>query len=146
MRILCGADFSTIGDYALARAARLARQLDAELHVVHAFSVPVAALPEGAVMGGPMHVDEASTRAHEAMRAREQQYPDLDLVRHVVLGPATDEILRVADEIDADYIVMGTHGRTGWRHLVMGSVAEQVVRRAKVPVLTVPDPAKRQVA
>jgi nucleotide-binding universal stress UspA family protein len=50
---------------------------------------------------------------------------------------ASDEILQVADEIGADLIVLGTHGRTGLGRLLMGSVAEQVVRRARCPVLTV---------
>ena len=53
------------------------------------------------------------------------------------LGPAASEILRKAEAMGADLIVMGTHGRTGLSHLVMGSTAEKVMRRAKCPVLTV---------
>ena len=56
-------------------------------------------------------------------------------MRHVVVGMPADEVLRVADEVDAAYLVVGTHGRSGLAHLLMGSVAENVMRHAKVPVL-----------
>ena len=55
----------------------------------------------------------------------------------VLPGDARDAILQVADEIHADMIVMGTHGRRGISHLVLGSVAEEIVRRATCPVVTV---------
>jgi nucleotide-binding universal stress UspA family protein len=61
-------------------------------------------------------------------------------------GDAVDEILRVARDADADLIVLGTHGRTGLGRLLMGSVAEQVVRRAPCPVLVVKAPAEREAA
>ena len=56
------------------------------------------------------------------------------------LGHPVEEILRIADELPADAIVMGTHGRGGVRHLIAGSVAERIVRAAKVPVMTVRHP------
>jgi universal stress protein A len=55
-------------------------------------------------------------------------------------GRAHDEIVKCAEEQKADLIVMGTHGRTGLAHLLVGSVTERVVRTSKVPVLTVPQP------
>ena len=58
----------------------------------------------------------------------------------VELGRPTDVILRVAEEVDADLIIMGTHGRAGLRRLAMGSVAESVLRQADCPVLIVPSP------
>jgi len=57
---------------------------------------------------------------------------------HLVHGPPADAICRLADRVRADLIVLGTHGRTGLSHLVLGSVAERVVRHAGRPVLTVP--------
>ena len=93
-------------------------------------------------MAGPSTANELSDRAHDELRKREAHLTDLDVVRHVVLGPPSDEVLRVADEVGASYIVVGTHGRTGLAHLLMGSVAEQIVRRAKVPVLAVPTPKR----
>jgi nucleotide-binding universal stress UspA family protein len=55
----------------------------------------------------------------------------------VAVGEPAEQILRVAREEKADLIVMGTHGRRGWRHAVLGSVAEAVMRQAMCPVLTV---------
>jgi universal stress protein A len=55
-------------------------------------------------------------------------------------GDAADEIVRIGEEEKADLIVIATHGMTGWRHLIFGSVAEKVVRRAGCPVLTVRAP------
>jgi nucleotide-binding universal stress UspA family protein len=58
-------------------------------------------------------------------------------------GPSTDVILEAADEYEADVIVMGTHGRTGFRRLVLGSVTEEVLRKARCPVLTVKAPVDK---
>jgi len=60
----------------------------------------------------------------------------------VVLGGAADEIIRISGEEKVDLIVIATHGQTGWRHMVFGSVAEKVVRLAPCPVLTVRAPHK----
>ena len=137
-RIVCAVDFSQTSSHALEHGARRGRRLGAELHLVHAYGLPMAALPvDGGVMTGPARAAEIADEAQQQMKKWEDHYPDLDLVTHVVVGVASDEVLRVADEVKADYIVVGTHGRTGLAHLLMGSVAEQIVRRAKVPVLVV---------
>jgi nucleotide-binding universal stress UspA family protein len=62
----------------------------------------------------------------------------------VVMGRAPDEIVSVAKKGKADLIVISTHGETGWRHLVFGSVAEKVVRFSSCPVLTIREPDKNQ--
>src|SRR5438477_334580 len=67
----------------------------------------------------------------------EPAYDDLDVEIHHALGAPATEICRAADELDADLIVLGTHGRTGLRHAILGSVAEKVVRHSKRPVLTI---------
>jgi nucleotide-binding universal stress UspA family protein len=67
--------------------------------------------------------------------------PSLRLDGHLRLGPADDELLAVAAELGATMIVVGTHGRTGAAHLLLGSVAERVVRKSPLPVLTVRTPA-----
>ena len=80
----------------------------------------------------------------EPLRERLQQLRPEDqkvLVEHLLVqGGAAEEILQVAQERKCDLIVMGTHGRTGLGRLLMGSVAEQVVRKASCPVLTVKTP------
>jgi nucleotide-binding universal stress UspA family protein len=136
LRIVCGIDFSDTSRAALDEAAKLARLLDAELHVVHAYGLPMGALPiDGGFVTGPETAAELASRAEEQIQSWQQAYPDVRLVRHVVVGMPADEILRVAEEVDAAYLVVGTHGRTGLAHLMLGSVAENVMRHAKVPVL-----------
>jgi nucleotide-binding universal stress UspA family protein len=60
----------------------------------------------------------------------------------IVLGGAADEIIRITEEEKVDLIVIATHGQTGWRHMIFGSVAEKVVRLAPCPVLTIRAPHK----
>jgi nucleotide-binding universal stress UspA family protein len=138
VRIVCGIDFSETSRGALDEAAKLTRLLGAELHVVHAYGLPMAALPiDGGMMTGPERAADLASHADEQLQIWEQAYPDIDLVRHVVVGMPADEVLRVAEESDAAYIVVGTHGRSGLAHLLLGSVAENVMRHSKVPVLVV---------
>jgi nucleotide-binding universal stress UspA family protein len=60
----------------------------------------------------------------------------------VLRGPAAPRILDYLERAEPSLVVMGTHGRTGWRHALLGSVAERVVQRAPCPVLVVPDPER----
>ncbi|MCK5572484.1 MAG: universal stress protein, partial [Bacteroidetes bacterium] len=72
--------------------------------------------------------------------------PDLKLTRVIRSGPPAEQIKRFAEEVGIDLIVMATHGRTGFHHIVMGSVAEKVVRLSGVPVLTVkPRPLRESI-
>ena len=59
------------------------------------------------------------------------------------IGRAQDEILSVADDCKADMIILGTHGRTGFDHFISGSVSESVSRKAKCPILIIPNPEKK---
>lgn len=141
LRIVCGIDFSDASRAALDEAARLTRLLGGELHLVHAYGLPMAALPiDGGVMSGPERAADIASDADAKLDDWARAYPDLDLVRHVVLGMPADEILRVSEETEANYIVMGTRGRSGLAHLLLGSVAENVLRHTSVPVLTVRRP------
>lgn len=138
-RILVGVDFSKTSDLAFEHAVKLARRLGSELHVLHAYGLNVAALPEGAVMTGPARAAELANEASAKMDEWISRHPDLDVVQHVVTGVPSEEVLRIAGEVEAETIVMGTHGRSGLKHLLFGSVAEQVIRKAPVPVLVVRD-------
>lgn len=139
-RIVCPVDFSESSERAAQYAVGLARQLGAGLHFVHAWQMPVYAFPDGAVILGPdvvAQITEELQRSLDALIERHRQ-PELALTGHLVQGLADREIVRVAGELGAELIVMGTHGRTGLPHLFLGSVAERVVRTSPVPVLTVP--------
>jgi len=109
----------------------------AAVHVVHVFPESVQLGPP--LVPGPVLVGQLRDLGRQAF--------DDYLVRARARGPAEAtlaegvphvEIVRLAGEIGADLVVMGTHGRTGLQHVLLGSVAERVVRSSPVPVLVVP--------
>lgn len=82
------------------------------------------------------HHDSLKARLHEQF----EKNPKIHVETRLIYGDATEEILRTANEVDCNLIVMGTHGRTGLGRLLMGSVAEAVLSRARCPVMTVKSP------
>jgi universal stress protein A len=136
-RILHPTDFSSYSEASRRFAVSLARDHRAELILVH---VEEPTTPVGAE--GPIYVPTLGDL--DALRERLNQLHIDNLTiaveRVVVEGDAATEILELARNRKCDLIVMGTHGRTGLQRLVMGSVAEQVVRKAHCPVLTVKFP------
>jgi nucleotide-binding universal stress UspA family protein len=142
-RILHPTDFSKHSDVALRLAASLARTYGAELVRAHVAEPPMPIATEG-LMIVPTMLDL------EAIRKQLDDVPVEDgslAVRRVVLeGDPATELLELADEVECDLIVLGTHGRTGLTRMLMGSVAEELVRRAKCPVLTVKNPPREEVA
>jgi nucleotide-binding universal stress UspA family protein len=139
--ILHPTDFSERSEHAFHLACSLARDHGARVVLLHVVSIPVVAY-EGVVLPPP--IEEAT---EDAKRRLSQMKPAGIPVEHrVAEGDAAEMILRVAEEVHADLIVMGTHGRTGLSRLLMGSVAEQVVRRAPCPVLTMKAPFPAELA
>ncbi|OAI45017.1 hypothetical protein AYO44_13215, partial [Planctomycetaceae bacterium SCGC AG-212-F19] len=124
-------------DYAFHLACDLARDHGADLIVMHVMPEPVFVLGNGLVTADP---PEYRTQLEKKLRQIEP--PDLHtpVQRVLVEGEPIREILRVARDRRADLIVMGTHGWTGLTRLLMGSVAENVVRMAPCAVLTVKMP------
>jgi universal stress protein A len=156
-RILVPTDFSPNATSALTYAVLLAERFEAEIEVLHVWESPVAYGP--GVAEAIIHTSEGKTTLAQFVRTRAgKQLEDLlsDIKRRASVnararleaGDPTEGILKIAASGQKDLIVMGTHGRTGLSHLVMGSVAEKVVRRAPCPVLTirVPEAAKVKVA
>lgn len=142
--IVVGLDFSAGSEAALLRAADLAERLHARLHIVHA-------APTMRVEHGDALFDETVQSVER--RAREFTENALGGAEAFnVIGPevvvrrgeaAPDAIVRYAKEVGAGLVVLGTHGHRGVRRFLMGSVAEEVVRRSPCPVLTVPNAAAR---
>ncbi|MEL7499487.1 MAG: universal stress protein [Planctomycetota bacterium] len=133
-RILCPVDFSEFNQAANEYASMLAKSTGARLIYFH------CALPDAAGYGSPYVHEDPDDVVREAQREIEEISPTVPGVAAsyvVELGMATDGIIRYANENDIDLIVMGTHGRTGFRRVLMGSVAEAVVRKADCPVLAV---------
>jgi len=145
-RILVPHDFSPHSDAAVALADRLVALSGARLHFVHAIQAPFmhAVTPSGVVaLALPSVVSEAALlEAEEALRRIADVGRRGAVGVHVLEGRAPDVICAVAGQLPADLIVMGTHGRTGLVHALLGSVAERVLRRAPCPVLTVRAPAE----
>jgi len=147
--ILCPTDFSHPSYQALASAAELALHFDAELVVVTVIPLPNGPLPTAdafGASGAAAPEDEADLRRRTEIRLAEAVHelvPDEIRVRLVVAaGDPAEEILATADRESADALVIATHGRTGWRRFLFGSVAERVVRHSLCPVLTIRQPAE----
>jgi len=141
-RILHPSDFSRASRPALALARELARAFEAELILCHAVQPVMPVGPgEGYVSARLVQqmwsAAERDARQRLGRLARSATAAGLRVRSLVLEGPAADAIVRAAQRQRADLIVLGTHGRTGMRRLLIGSVAERVVRTAKSPVLTV---------
>jgi nucleotide-binding universal stress UspA family protein len=139
-RILCPVDFSDPAREALHFAAELARQFNASMTLLHVYHPPGYTLPEGIVLPGPEalaslfeHIDR--TLAEWRNEALARGAPEVDTA--TAQGSPWHEIVECARRRDFHMIVVGTHGHTGLRHLLLGSVADRVVRQAPCPVLTV---------
>jgi len=139
--VLVPIDFSDTSDVALRYGKALAGAFGASLHVVHVVQEPYAqpwAVEAYGFSLATLQDDwtkEAKSRLEGMLTAEERA--SLNATATTVLGHPVSEILRFATEHQADLIVLGTHGRGPLSHLVMGSVAERVVRHAPCPVLTV---------
>ena len=138
-RILVPSDFSVCSDAAVRYGLELARKFGATLHLLHVVQDP-ASQPWGAEgFGVPLLEVVAEWQKDAKVRLR-NAIPQEDRANAVVactIASPFPEILRYAAENDIDLIVMGTHGRGGVSHMLLGSIAEKVVRRAPCPVLTV---------
>jgi nucleotide-binding universal stress UspA family protein len=138
-RILVGIDFFEPSKRALEHAVALAAELHASLVLVHAFEVPLYTYPEAAARR-PADVDapffEEATKTMNVLLdgLRLRGVAAESVVRK---GPAWEVIGDVAEEVDATYVVVGTHGRRGLPHMILGSVAERVLRTSKRPVIVV---------
>jgi nucleotide-binding universal stress UspA family protein len=144
-RILVPTDFSETADAALTHAKEVAAQFGASIRLVHVFDDPFlngtfapdvyAPVPE--TLREAVLRDLKNRLAERLTSAEKARFGgDAD----IVTGPTADAILADATEHHVDLIVIGTHGRRGLSHALLGSVAERVVRKAPCPVLTVRHP------
>jgi len=134
--ILVPVDFSPNAEQALDYACELASKLGAAVHMVHAITTLPAALQVALTEDIVQNLVNAHTEALEKLAAARQGAASFGKAT-VEVGDPRDTIVAAAKKIDADLIVMGTHGRRGLSRVVMGSVAEDVIRHAPCPVLTV---------
>jgi nucleotide-binding universal stress UspA family protein len=139
-KILYPTDFSEASYQALKAANELAAHFSAELSIVHVVSPVVQTSPDFAP--GALALQEMEASAEKSLQevVKQRVSKELHVRQIVVLGEAADKIIRMSEEEKVDLIVIATHGQTGWRHLVFGSVAEKVVQLAPCPVLTIRAP------
>lgn len=135
--ILHGTDFSEQSKSALTMACAIARDTRARITLVHVSPPPMASGEVYAIITDSREVRQELRERLEQMVPAGSSIP-FDLV--LVEGDPARQILRVASEKNCDLIVIGTHGRKGLTRMLMGSVAEEVVRNAECPVLTIKNP------
>ena len=146
--ILVPTDFSAWSDHAIAFATTLAAGLHATIHLVHVLEQPF--LTSGAYELLLPDTPERRERLYKQSQLRlsaireRLEAAGVAATVEVRSGSAQQEISKAAIDYGADLIVMGTHGRTGLSHLLLGSVAEQVVRAAPCPVLSIRRPAEHE--
>lgn len=139
-RILFPTDFSKRAAEAALYACDFVETFGAELHLLHVIEPHLGSTPQlGMGLAIPKRVEETEQEANQALdEVLEKAWgKERSVVKAVVKGEAFVEIIRYAKTHDIDLIVMATHGRTGLEHVLIGSVAERVVRKAPCPVLTV---------
>jgi len=153
-KILWTTDFSDASKSSLKAADELALHFESDLYVLHVVGpIPPLRLSEYPTAGpAKAGFNIAAYREELEKDASNELREIVDNELHkkiqakilVSHGDAAKEIVRTADEKGADLIVISTHGRTGWKHLLFGSVAEHVVRNAHVPVLVIQSESEKE--
>lgn len=147
--ILVAIDFSTVTEPMLEVAVRMGRAFDAKLCLVHVEP------PDPSFVGyeaGPQTVRDAVAEEfreeHRKLHAlqKEVEAQGVATTSQFIQGPTIEKILEEVDEQEADLLVMGSHGHGALHHLLVGSVSEGVLRKARCPVLVVPSPRDRKEA
>jgi nucleotide-binding universal stress UspA family protein len=138
-KILCPVDFSDGSARAVDKARELSSALATDVELLHAYQLPVMALPDGAVTVSPTFIADMLDRAQKELNKHrdELEQSGVHASTKLVEGSPAEVIAERAKELDTPMIVMGTHGRGGFRRFLLGSVAERVVRTSSSPVLTV---------
>ncbi len=139
--ILCTTDFSDFSNYAVPYAIRLTKAFRAKLYVCHVIDVTPIAAYDGAVV---QWVDQqkAVTEYAQDQLNRLVGETSLDVEQVVILGHPVDDITRLAREKEIDIVIAATHGRSGLKRMVLGSVTERLVQSLPCPLLSIRSPEK----
>jgi nucleotide-binding universal stress UspA family protein len=141
-RIVVATDFSDGAARALTVAMKFAKPLGAAIDLVHVY--PIAAAGVGSPLPGAVAMPPPTPQLLDGIQrelddaAGVARRAGIDCSTTIAEGNAAEKIVAHADRVGADLIVAGTHGRTGLRRVLLGSVAEQILRKAHGPVLVVP--------
>ena len=140
--ILVPTDFTETSDAALDYAIALAALTGGSVTLMHAYEIPVVGFPDGALIASGDMVGSILTATEAALAACVLKRKSSGVAIKTVLrqGVAYEEVNAIAADVNADLIVIGTHGRRGLARALLGSVAENVIRTATRPVLTIHGP------
>jgi nucleotide-binding universal stress UspA family protein len=139
-RICCAVDLSDPSRAALEMAAEIARRFDADLAIFHAAPMPGMTLPTGDTLVSQQMIDANEAETDKLLEVWQRKAEQLGAPRVSTaraIGFVPEEIVRFASDGKFDLLVLGTHGRTALKHVLLGSVAEKVVRKAPCAVLTI---------
>ncbi|MFQ5956604.1 MAG: universal stress protein [Candidatus Brocadiales bacterium] len=142
-KILCPVDYSVSSSEAMKYAAHIAGGEEAKLYLMHVIDIRSFGHESPLDFKVPKPAPDTIERIRKELQedlVHERDGKKVDVEAIVVVGKPVEEILKTAEEKEVDMIVMGTHGRTGIPHVIIGSVAENVVWKAPCPVLTVRHP------
>ena len=141
--ILCPIDYSVYSEMALKYAIEFAEKYQAKLYLVHVLDIRVYDINDPDLYNVNIVDEETINKLRERLLkcVNEDTKSKISVEAIIIQGVPFAEIIRTAKERKIDLIVLGTHGRTGLSHALMGSVAEKVVRKAPCPVLTIRHPA-----
>lgn len=147
-RILCPTDFSELADRATDYGCALADAFKSELHVLHvvdeSYQYWMAMGPNSLPLGPtPEEIRVGAEEQMERCKRERLSNRTAPVVSKVLVGRPFLEIIRYARDQTIDLIVIGTHGRNGLSHVLLGSVTEKIVRKAPCPVLTVRAPGHK---
>ena len=143
--IMCPTDFSRSSHAALEFASALAAESNAFLYIVHVDETSLTYVPGYAGYGlAPNPVEHQKEEERERLNTITPTAPGVEYQHRYLTGNPVKEILSFAERENVDLIVLGSHGRTGLSRILMGSIAEGVVRHAKCPVVTVKQPMADQ--
>ena len=149
-KILIAVEDSPYSDQAIKYGVLLAQKLDAKIILVHVDEIPMTTpyIADPLLNESPVMIPEMMQIQEEASknlfnRIRKTEGEKVDISTYSRIGRPQDEILTVAEECNADLIIVGTHGRTGLDLFISGSVSESVARKSKCPVLIIPMPDKK---
>jgi nucleotide-binding universal stress UspA family protein len=134
--IVCALNFDEHQNAVLKLGAALTRESDATLHLLHIARIPFPDMDVPLPIGAKPRWEDESRARLEAMVKRAGAQ-DLKYSIEIKSGVPDLDIVQIAARLGADLIVIATHGRTGFQHLALGSVAEQVIRHAECPVLVI---------
>ena len=140
--ILCPIDYSVYSEMALKYAIEFAEKYQAKLYLVHVLDIRVYDINDPDLYNVNIVDEETINKLRERLLkcVNEDTKSKISVAAIIIQGVPFAEIIRTAKELKIDLIVLGTHGRTGLSHALMGSVAEKVVRKAPCPVLTIRHP------